>query len=130
MPDVKVTPTEVDIAAGAAADDGAIAVARALSARDCGASQSEMRFARKAYLAEVIARARLQGWNECREAAAAMIERAVEGGYPTPAERADQCEHGKFGWEDCIACYDEVLIETAGNVRNLTPSTPESDHVE
>lgn len=57
---------------------------------------------------------------------ARWIERAVEGGYPTPAEKADQCEHGKFGWEDCIACYDEVLIETVGNVRNLTPSTPES----
>lgn len=40
----------------AEADDGAINVARALSARVCGASQSEMRAARKAYLAELFAR--------------------------------------------------------------------------
>lgn len=119
MSDVKVTPTE--------ARHLAERVVSRTRGYDIKLRDDDSRIA---MITDALDAARLQGWNECREVAAAMIERAVEGGYPTPAEKADQCEHGKFGWEDCIACYDEVLIETAGNVRNLTPSTPESDHVE
>ena len=59
-----VVVTQADREAGATADDGAIAVARALSARDCGALQSEMREARKAYLAEAFARHRAAGQAE------------------------------------------------------------------
>lgn len=46
---------QIDREAGIAADQGAIDAARALSARDCGALQSEMRVARQKYLAEAFA---------------------------------------------------------------------------
>jgi hypothetical protein len=49
---------EVDRAAAVEADQGAIDAARALSARDGGALQSEMRAARKEYLAGQFARHR------------------------------------------------------------------------
>lgn len=47
--------TAADRAAAIIADQGAIDAARALSARDCGAMQSEMRHARQEYLAEAFA---------------------------------------------------------------------------
>ncbi|MDF2382450.1 hypothetical protein JMG10_13290 [Nostoc ellipsosporum NOK] len=65
--------TAADRAAGAAADDGAIAVARALSARDCGALQSEMREARKVYLAEAFAQHRTASQADLLEALAWFI---------------------------------------------------------
>jgi hypothetical protein len=41
--------------------------------------------------------------------ACTTFEAAIGEGYPTPTEKRDQCVHGQFGWEDCIACYDEAL---------------------
>lgn len=40
-----------------------------------------------------------------REAAAAMRE-AIARGYNAPEVK---CEHDRYGWEDCIACYDDAL---------------------
>jgi len=45
-----------------------------------------------------------------RTLAADMLQKVIENGYPTPARKVDQCAHGKFGWEDCIACYDNQLF--------------------
>ncbi len=56
---------------------------------------------------------------EALEEAAAMLEEAVGKGYASPANKADQCEHGKFGWEDCIACYDEKMMQVATAIRAL-----------
>lgn len=44
-----------------------------------------------------------------REAIVAFMRDVISRGYATPARKVDRCEHGKFGWEDCIACYDDVL---------------------
>ena len=38
------------------------------------------------------------------------VQHVIDNGYPTPGNKVDQCQHGKFGWEDCIACYDEALL--------------------
>ncbi|KKW92705.1 hypothetical protein YP76_07165 [Sphingobium chungbukense] len=40
-----------------------------------------------------------------REAAAAMRE-AIARGYNAPEVK---CAHERYGWEDCIACYDDAL---------------------
>jgi hypothetical protein len=39
----------------------------------------------------------------------ARFRDAIANGYPTSPNKRDQCAHNKFGWEDCIACYDEAL---------------------
>jgi hypothetical protein len=44
-----------------------------------------------------------------RERIVAYMRDAIGEGYPSPPNKVDQCAHGQFGWEDCIACYDEVL---------------------
>lgn len=44
-----------------------------------------------------------------REQMAAAVRKAMQDGYPEPPTKGDECEHGKFGWEDCIACYDTAL---------------------
>lgn len=59
---------KIDREAGIAADQGAIDAARALSARDCGALQSEMRVARQEYLAEAFAAHRRTAQAELVEA--------------------------------------------------------------
>lgn len=51
--------------------------------------------------------------------AANLLRDAVAQGYPTPPNKVDQCEHGKFGWEDCIACYDEKLLGIADQIEAL-----------
>jgi|SRR5882672_2526461 len=53
-----------------------------------------------------------------REECAALLETAIAEGYRVPAIKADQCLHGKFGWEDCIVCYDEALLITAAAIRD------------
>lgn len=70
--------TQADIDAGAAADDGAISVARSLADRESGALQSEMRAARKAYLAEVFARHREAAQREALETAHFIAEQLGE----------------------------------------------------
>lgn len=44
-----------------------------------------------------------------RAAVVTAVRDAIASGYPTPASKSDRCEHGRFGWEDCIACYDNAL---------------------
>lgn len=39
----------------------------------------------------------------------AIVRDAMAQGYGPPARKVDRCEHGKFGWEDCISCYDDHL---------------------
>lgn len=51
------------------------------------------------------------------EEACAAFETAISEGYPTPINKRDECEHGKFGWDDCIACYDNALQATIDALR-------------
>lgn len=46
-----------------------------------------------------------------RAAIVAYMREAIAQGYPAPTGEGvrSQCGHGKFGFEDCIACYDEHL---------------------
>ncbi len=62
-------------------------------------------------------------WRGRCEAIIADMRDAIASGYPSPANKTDQCPHGKFGWEDCIACYDDFLTARLdGFVReNITP---------
>ena len=53
------------------------------------------------------------------ERAAEKFQAAIEDGYDVPARKVDQCQHDKFGWEDCIACYDQHLMATVEEVRAL-----------
>ncbi len=41
--------------------------------------------------------------------AAAKFRDAIGRGYPEPENKRDKCPHDRFGWDDCIACYDEHL---------------------
>jgi len=59
------------------------------------------------------------------EEAARLLEDAIATGYAAPLNKVDQCEHEKFGWEDCIACYDERLLHVAAAIRQLASSPPE-----
>jgi hypothetical protein len=46
------------------------------------------------------------------EGARAVIEGitdAIESGYPK-LPKAETCEHGQLGCQDCIGCYDEFLF--------------------
>lgn len=47
-----------------------------------------------------------------KEAIVVFMREAVDQGYPGPSGKRDhreQCEHGRFYYEDCIACYDAYL---------------------
>jgi hypothetical protein len=55
------------------------------------------------------------------EAVCATLEAAIVEGYPTPANKRDQCEHGRFGWEDCITCYDNALQAAIDKSRATLP---------
>lgn len=52
-----------------------------------------------------------------RERCAARFEQAIERGYPTSGNMRDRCQHGHFGWEDCIACYDDALCREIAAIR-------------
>lgn len=52
------------------------------------------------------------------ERAATMLEAVIATGYPAPP-KAERCEHGKFAWEDCGACYDDTLDACASAIRAL-----------
>lgn len=62
---------------------------------------------------------------EVAERAAVLLEAAIADGYPGPTKKVDQCEHGKYGWEDCIACYDEALTGVVIAIRKLAPTPSE-----
>lgn len=51
-----------------------------------------------------------KGRADMRDEICGKIERVIADGYPLPPTSRDQCEHDKFGWEDCIACYNEALF--------------------
>lgn len=46
--------------------------------------------------------------------AVALIERGYRG-----VDKADLCEHGKCGFEDCIACYDDALLAALKDNKKL-----------
>jgi hypothetical protein len=60
------------------------------------------------------------------EECAAIFEDAISKSYPTPANKRDQCAHGKYGWEECITCYDEALTEAVAKVRALSQPLPDA----
>lgn len=72
---------------------------------------------------------RIEGARVGLEAAAKMMMRAIADGYPDPEKKTDQCEHGKFGWEDCIPCYDDKLCDAADTIRNLDPQAIIAEHM-
>lgn len=48
------------------------------------------------------------------ESRIAATIKVIEEGYPgTP--KAEQCKHGHYGFEECIACYDEALLSAISN---------------
>jgi hypothetical protein len=54
-----------------------------------------------------------------------MLEAAIAEGYPQPASNDEQCEHDKYRWDDCIACYDAELAKVAERMRALSaPPAP------
>lgn len=56
-------------------------------------------------LVNAFAAHRLAALDEAAEA----FRTAIAQGYPTPPKKTETCAHNKFGWDDCIACYDEHL---------------------
>jgi hypothetical protein len=62
---------------------------------------------------------RHQAEEAMRTKAGDLLRKAIEDGYPTPPDKTTQCEHGQFGWEDCIACYDEQLLKTEAAIRSI-----------
>lgn len=52
---------------------------------------------------------------ETVERCAEKMKAAISYGYEGP-DGTDQCEHGRFRWEDCITCYDESLMLAADNL--------------
>lgn len=57
------------------------------------------------------------------EAAAVKLEKAISNGYTPPVLKTDKCEHGRFGWEDCVGCYDDALSECATAIRQIDPAS-------
>lgn len=35
-------------------------------------------------------------------------------GYPGQPAKTERCEHGRYGYEDCIECYDRALLAAIG----------------
>jgi hypothetical protein len=42
------------------------------------------------------------------------VRDCIERGYPTIG-KTDKCQHDCFGFEDCVACYDEALLKALGD---------------
>lgn len=38
------------------------------------------------------------------------VRKVIEQGYPS-VPKPEKCEHNRFGYEDCVACYDAALLE-------------------
>lgn len=43
----------------------------------------------------------------------------IESGY-RGIDKADKCAHDRYGFEDCIACYDEALMNALNGDATLT----------
>lgn len=52
-----------------------------------------------------------------RRECADVLEAAIDAGYDSLGDARAQCEHGRFGWEDCIACYDVSLMAVVSRLR-------------
>lgn len=61
---------------------------------------------------QALAHHRIAERARCTHAIRVLIRK----GYDVPADKVDQCDHGKFGWEDCIACYDDEWEKLADNL--------------
>lgn len=53
------------------------------------------------------------------EAACVEFERAIADGYNNQIEKGAKCEHDKYFYEDCIACYDDFLAAKIAAIRRL-----------
>jgi hypothetical protein len=54
---------------------------------------------------------RLRMENEGLQARLDAVQRVIETGYPsTGLKNNEKCEHGSFGFENCMGCYDEALL--------------------
>ena len=49
-----------------------------------------------------------------RERCATAFEQVIAGGYD---QETEQCQHGRYRFEDCIACYDEALLSVTAAIR-------------
>lgn len=65
------------------------------------------------------------GYRRGAEDATSRFEEAIGNGYDIPASKVEKCEHGQFGWEDCIACYAEALLAEVAAIRSLSPNAGE-----
>lgn len=118
--DVKVTPTEVD----------AIAAAELIEAYWHDSDASMMKLAasyraghRQGVFIRAMTAARLQGWNECREAAAGWHEAQAE------EHASHQVSAERLGAHISAQAHEtrrHQHMRDAALIRNLTPSTPES----
>lgn len=124
MSDVKVTPTEVD----------AIAAADLIEAYWHDSDASMMKLAasyraghRQGVFIRAMTAARLQGWSEGREAAAKVADDEAEGARILHNKAAADRD------KDGIAIHGEAW-RTGKHIgaltRGITPSTPETSHVE
>ncbi len=105
MPDVKVTPTEAD-------REAAWPILAALGAGEDDRAQLMAGWDDENPVVQAFARARLQGWNECREAAAKVAD----------AHEASNYEQGEYG-----SGWDAASRSIADAIEALPcPSTPES----
>lgn len=105
MSDVKVTPTEADREAANAYRDAALV--RLMNGDPGGWKDTP-----DDHLVQAFARHRLQGWNECREAAAKVAD----------AHEASNYEQGEYG-----SGWDAASRSIADAIEALPcPSTPES----
>lgn len=56
------------------------------------------------------------------------VRHVIDYGHPQPLG-ADQCEHGRYRWEDCTGCYDEWLHKALEYGTDAIPGSKE-DHGE
>lgn len=66
-----------------------------------------------------IARHRQQAEAAMRELCCTEFEAMIDYGYDIPGSKVEKCEHGQFGWEDCIACYDKTLRAKIAAIRGI-----------
>lgn len=60
---------------------------------------------------QLVARHRIAAGKQALEEAAKVFTDAIEQGYDPRNQNKGKCEHDKYYFEECIACYDEHLLK-------------------
>jgi hypothetical protein len=53
------------------------------------------------------------------------VRKVIEEGYPGQPTKIEQCKHGRYGYEGCITCYDEALLNALDGVVALAQTQSE-----